>query len=322
MQSMRRALAALAFALAGAAAASAHVTLEKSEAKVGAGYKAVFKVPHGCEGAATTEVKIDIPEGVIAVKPMPKPGWTIELARKPYAQSYAFYHGAKLSEGVREVVWRGGPLPNDYFDEFVLSTFIARELKPDTSLVFPVTQTCEKGELAWKEVPAPGQNPHDLDFPAPQLKLVAASHDHTGHGAHSVRAGGLAIEGPWTRAAAKGAAATAAYLKIANKGAKPDKLLDASAAETAERVEVHETTVDDDGVAKMRAVPGGVAIAPGQTIAFEPLGRHLMLSGLKRPLEAGATVPVRLNFETAGVVEVPFAVKPVGAGAQHHDHKH
>jgi len=321
MKTIRNVLAAAALTFACAPAAHAHVSLEKSEAKVGAGYKAVFKVPHGCEGSATTEVKIDIPEGVIAVKPMPKPGWTIELVRKPYAQSYAFYHGAKLSEGVREVIWRGGPLPNDYFDEFVLSTFIARELKPDTNLVFPVTQTCEKGALAWKEVPAPGQNPHDLDFPAPQLKLIASSHDHAGHGAHSVRAGGLAIEAPWTRAAANEAAATAAYLKITNKGAKPDKLLDAS-AEAAERVEVHETTVDDDGVAKMRAVSGGVTIAPGETIAFEPLGRHLMLSGLKRPLDAGATVPIRLNFESAGVVEVPFDVKPVGAGPQHHDHKH
>ena len=35
-------------------------------------------MPHGCEGAATTRVRIHIPEGVIAVKPMPKPGWQLE----------------------------------------------------------------------------------------------------------------------------------------------------------------------------------------------------------------------------------------------------
>jgi periplasmic copper chaperone A len=51
------ALAALVFALFGAGDASAHATLEKSEANVGAGYKAVLKVPHGCEGSATVEAK-------------------------------------------------------------------------------------------------------------------------------------------------------------------------------------------------------------------------------------------------------------------------
>ena len=74
--------AAAALTLAASGAAEAHVVLEKTETKVGAGYKAVFKVPHGCEGSATTEVRIDIPEGVIAVKPMPKAGWTIALEKR------------------------------------------------------------------------------------------------------------------------------------------------------------------------------------------------------------------------------------------------
>src|SRR5947199_2692930 len=56
-------------------AASAHVTLETREAPVGAPYKAVLRVPHGCDGAATIAVRMRVPEGMIAVKPMPKPGW-------------------------------------------------------------------------------------------------------------------------------------------------------------------------------------------------------------------------------------------------------
>ncbi len=36
------------------APASAHVLLEGKQAAVGAGYKAVFVVPHGCKGSATT----------------------------------------------------------------------------------------------------------------------------------------------------------------------------------------------------------------------------------------------------------------------------
>jgi hypothetical protein len=313
-RSIERAVAALVFALVGAAAASAHVSLEKSEAKVGGGYKAVFKVPHGCEGAATTEVRIDIPEGVIAVKPMPKPGWTIALARKRYAQSYAFYHGAKLSEGVRQVTWRGGPLPDEYFDEFVLSTFIARELA-EGPIYFPVTQACESGEIAWSEIPAAGQDPHDLEHRAPRLMLVAAGPDHAGH-AHPVRAGQLALEEPWVRAAPGGASATAGYLRITNEGADPDVLLGAT-SDAAERVELHETAISPEGVSSMRPLPDGVEIGAGETIELKPLGRHIMLIGLKRPLKEGEPLSVQLNFKHAGPVAVPFAVKPIGGKAAH-----
>ncbi|MFX9740594.1 DUF1775 domain-containing protein, partial [Acinetobacter baumannii] len=39
---------------AAASSASAHVTLENRQAAVGSYYKAVFAVPHGCAGSATT----------------------------------------------------------------------------------------------------------------------------------------------------------------------------------------------------------------------------------------------------------------------------
>ena len=45
---------ALALALA-ATAAEAHVTLETGDAPVGSTYKAVLRVPHGCEGKATVK---------------------------------------------------------------------------------------------------------------------------------------------------------------------------------------------------------------------------------------------------------------------------
>ena len=66
--------------------AAAHVTLENREAPVGATYKAVLRVPHGCEGTATTSLRVRIPEGVIGVKPMPKPGWTLATVIGKYPQ--------------------------------------------------------------------------------------------------------------------------------------------------------------------------------------------------------------------------------------------
>ena len=69
--------------------AIAHVTLETREAKAGTGYKAVLKVPHGCDGSATVKVRAQVPEGLIAVKPMPKAGWQLETVKGRYEKSDA-----------------------------------------------------------------------------------------------------------------------------------------------------------------------------------------------------------------------------------------
>ena len=140
------------------AAASAHVTLEKSQTPIGAPYKAVLRVPHGCEGSATTALRIRVPDGMIAVKPMPKPGWKVETVIGKYQKSYDYFHGAKLSEGVVEISFTGGNLPDAYYDEFVFTGFIVGE--------------CEKGINRWIEIPADGKSSRDYPEPAPALKLL------------------------------------------------------------------------------------------------------------------------------------------------------
>ena len=112
-QHWRLLAAALAITLLTAPPAGAHVTLENREATIGSSYKAVFVVPHGCAGSATVKIRVQIPDGVIAVKPMPKAGWNLEAIKGKYATDYSF-HGAKLTEGVKEVVWSGGRLPDEY----------------------------------------------------------------------------------------------------------------------------------------------------------------------------------------------------------------
>ena len=152
--------------------AAAHVTLEKRQAPVGSYYKAVFAVPHGCAGSPTVKLRVQIPEGVIGIKPMPKPGWTLEMVKGKYATEYEF-HGSKLSEGVKEVVWSGGKLPDHHYEEFVVSTFLTTGLKPNSTLYFPVVQECEQGVSRWIDIPADGGRSHDSKTPAPSLKLIA-----------------------------------------------------------------------------------------------------------------------------------------------------
>lgn len=164
-------LAALAAAVV-AAPANAHVTLQGREAAVGSSYKAVFVVPHGCAGSATTKIRVQIPEGVIDAKPMPKAGWNLEVIKGKYASEYDF-HGAKLSEGVKEVVWSGGKLPDDFYDEFVISTHLTNALEPDTMLYFPTVQECEQGVSRWIEIPSDPAHAHDSKWPAPGVKLIS-----------------------------------------------------------------------------------------------------------------------------------------------------
>jgi len=163
------AIAAVAFA---ASSANAHVTLENRQAAIGSFYKAVFAVPHGCAGSPTVKIRVQIPEGVIAVKPMPKAGWSVEAIKGKYAAEYDF-HGSKFSDGVKEVVWSGGKLPDDNYDEFVISTYLTGGLKPNTTLYFPVVQECEQGVSRWIDIPADGgDRSHDSKSPAPGVKLM------------------------------------------------------------------------------------------------------------------------------------------------------
>jgi uncharacterized protein YcnI len=80
-----------------------------------------------------------------------------------------------LSEGVKEVVWSGGKLPDHNYDEFAISTYLTDGLKPNTTLFFPVVQECEQGISRWIDIPAEGQTGHaghDRKSPAPGVKLM------------------------------------------------------------------------------------------------------------------------------------------------------
>jgi copper(I)-binding protein len=131
--------------------------------------------------------------------------------------------------------------------------------------------------------------------------------------AHDYKAGSLEIGHPWARATPKGATVAGGYVTITNKGAEPDRLVGFSSA-VAERFEVHEMAMDN-GVMKMRPLPNGLEIKPGQKVELKPGSFHLMFMQLKQPLEKDKPIKGTLRFEKAGTVDVEFAVEAVGASA-------
>ncbi len=158
-----------------ASPASAHVLLEGKQAAVGSSYEAVFVVPHGCKGSPTAKLRVQIPEGVIATEAKPAAGWSVETVNGKYATEYD-YKGAKISEGIKEVAWSGGKLPDKTRGEFVIETWLTEALKPNTMLYFLVVQECENGVSRWIEIPADGAtHSHEGKWPAPGVRLTPKS---------------------------------------------------------------------------------------------------------------------------------------------------
>jgi copper(I)-binding protein len=126
-------------------------------------------------------------------------------------------------------------------------------------------------------------------------------------------AGPIEIGAPWTRATPRGADVAGAYMTITNKGSEVDRLIGGSIP-GINRFEVH-SMVMENGVAKMRPVQGGLEIKPGQSVALKPGSLHVMLIGLKQPLQQGQHLKGTLLFEKAGRVDVDFSVESIGASS-------
>ena len=127
-------------------ASYAHANLEVKEAQINSTYKAVMRIGHGCDGSATKVVRIQIPEGVIKVKPKPVAGWNISLEKTKYKKTYTYY-GKKVNEGVKEIVWSGGSLPDNYYEEFIFRARITDDYNPGELYIFQLYKSVMKEKI-------------------------------------------------------------------------------------------------------------------------------------------------------------------------------
>jgi periplasmic copper chaperone A len=139
--------------------AFSHVVLAEPTAVAGSYYRATFKVGHGCEGSSTNAISVNIPVGFENIKPMPKPGWVIETKMEKLAT-------------VRQITWRGGPLLDQHYDEFVMMMKLPEQMGKRW---LPVVQSCEKGVNEWTQMPSADKTRKDLKTPAAELDIVKAT---------------------------------------------------------------------------------------------------------------------------------------------------
>jgi copper(I)-binding protein len=125
-----------------------------------------------------------------------------------------------------------------------------------------------------------------------------------------VVAGDLEITAYRVKAMLPGQPAGGGFLTIANKGQAADRLT-AVTSPSAGVVEIHTMDVVND-VMTMRPVEGGLEIPAGAMVELRPGGQHLMFMSVKEPFKEGDTVPVTLEFEKAGKVEIEFPIVGLG----------
>ncbi|ULR45906.1 copper chaperone PCu(A)C [Rhizobium sp. K102] len=307
------ALAALlsATALAGA---KAHMTFLNKEATQETTILATLQLPHGCDGKATTEVRVKLPEGFVFAKPQPKAGWELEVIKGDYQKTYD-NHGDKVKAGAIEIRWKNGNLSDDFYDTFVIQGKVSG-VAAGTSLAFPVIQMCGDAVAAWDQVAKDGSDPHGMKNPAPLLKVVAGDshgHDHDMAGmaaavpaGETVEAGDLEISGGFAKAMLPGQPVGGGFFTVKNSGQADDRLVSVTSPISGE-VQIHAMETKDN-VMRMRQLKDGIAIAAGETVKLEPGSLHLMFQKVKTPFKQGDNVPVTLTFEKAGKVDLVLQV--------------
>ena len=124
----------------------------------------------------------------------------------------------------------------------------------------------------------------------------------------------LTVEEPSARITTQNGAI---YLTVVNDGDSNDRLLSAEVG-VAEAVELHETTMDDNGVMRM-ARASNFEVPAGGSMALEPGGKHIMLIGVNEDLGPGDTIDVTLNFEQSDPITLKVEVE---AGPTGHDDAH
>jgi copper(I)-binding protein len=90
---------------------------------------------------------------------------------------------------------------------------------------------------------------------------------------------------------------------------KADKLIAASAPKSVtKKAQLHRTMMGSGDLMSMAPVKA-IAVPAWGTVKLKPGGYHIMLIGLRKPLEAGASFPLTLTFARSGKQTVTVKVR-------------
>ena len=125
----------------------------------------------------------------------------------------------------------------------------------------------------------------------------------------------ISVSDGWSRATG-GADIAAAYVTIENKGGA-DQLV--GVRSNIGQAMLHESSTEG-GVVRMRPVGAGqgMSVPSNGKLVLAPGGAHVMIAGLKKPLQAGDRFTLTLLFDRSRPHQVPIIVKPASEMAASH----
>lgn len=115
---------------------------------------------------------------------------------------------------------------------------------------------------------------------------------------------------PWARPAVPGAPNSAAYGLLVNL-TETDDMLVAAETDAAEVVELHEMTMGEGDVMRMRQLEDGIAVPAGGAALMQPGGLHIMLINLTADLVEGDSVEFTLSFMENEDLSITAPVRPM-----------
>jgi copper(I)-binding protein len=280
-----------AWTLAVFSSVSAHVSLQQATADAGSAYRAVLRVGHGCDGAATTAITVQVPPGFADAQPQPRNGWT--LTRQGADVSW-------VAEGKQNALASGSR--GEFIIDGKLPTLPA-------ALWFKVRQSCDQARIDWDQLPPNGTSVEGMKTPAVLLQVQAPAL--------------VKVEDGWVHSTVPGQRGSAGYMKLT---ARVGHRLVGASSPAAGVAEVHDMKMEGD-VMRMRPVRA-LELPAGKMVELRPGGMHLMLMDLKQPLVTGTSVPLTLVFRDGRGVESKVETRllvsgsPPAAGASPAGHKH
>ncbi|MFK7963570.1 MAG: copper chaperone PCu(A)C [Burkholderiaceae bacterium] len=144
--------------------------------------------------------------------------------------------------------------------------------------------------------------------------LVLGLAPWTGVSAQKFESETVVIDFPYSFPTPPGLSTGSVYFDAITAVGKASDRLTGASSPIASRVEIHRMKMDGD-IMRMREV-ADVAIDQKAPVPFHKGahdGYHLMLMQLNEPLTDGMSVPVTLEFENAGAIEVKVKVMPFGS---------
>lgn len=104
----------------------------------------------------------------------------------------------------------------------------------------------------------------------------------------------ILVKSAWVRSVPPVTPTSGGYFQLENRGVK-ERMLVAVSSTSAGNIEIHSHR-QVDGMMRMRRIPH-VHIPANGSAALAPGGMHLMIFRLKKPLLAGESIPLQLQFD-------------------------